>query len=138
MHWVPFVAILSVMNALRIDHIQLAMPPGGEDRARAFWGDLLGMAEDPKPEPLAGKGGCWFRCESVRLHVGVEAGFSPQLKAHPAFTVDDLASRAESLMKAGHRVKWDETLPDRKRFYVADPFGNRIEFMRNGDGFAER
>lgn len=126
------------MNALRIDHIQLAMPAGGEDRARAFWGGLLGMIEDPKPEPLAGRGGCWFRCGPIRLHIGVEAEFSPQRKAHPAFTVEDLTGLAASLETVGDAIKWDEALPDRKRFYTADPFGNRIEFIQSGDGFAER
>ncbi|MDB4474725.1 hypothetical protein N9023_06920, partial [Opitutaceae bacterium] len=99
---------------------------------------LLGMTQDPKPEPLAGRGGCWFRDGTVRLHVGVEAKFSPQLKAHPAFSAGDLAGLAESFEAAGLAIKWDESLPGRKRFYTADPFGNRIEFMRRGDGFAER
>ncbi|GAB5559719.1 MAG: VOC family protein [Synoicihabitans sp.] len=130
--------MVGMMKTLTLDHIQLAMPPGGEDRARAFWGDLLGMTEDPKPEPLARRGGCWFRSGSVRLHVGVEQEFAPQRKAHPAFTVEDLDEVAPVMEAAGHPIKWDDALPDRKRFYVADPFGNRIEFMRDGDGFSQR
>ncbi len=126
------------MGILSLDHIQVAIPPGGEDRARTFWGEILGIREDPKSEPLASRGGYWFRSGSVRLHLGVEEGFFPRLKAHPAFTVDDLAQLSESLEAHGYAVKWDTALPDRKRFYVADPFGNRIEFMRAGDGFAQR
>lgn len=126
------------MDAFRIDHIQLAMPPGREDEARAFWGDLLGMTEDPKPESLTGRGGCWFRDGPVRLHVGVDAEFSPQLKAHPAFTVEDLSGLAAKFQTAGSAIKWDNALPDRQRFYATDPFGNRIEFIRVGDGFSER
>lgn len=126
------------MSILCLDHIQLAMPPGGEDAARAFFGGVLGMIEDPKPEPLASRGGCWFSMGPVRLHLGVEADFSSQLKAHPAFLAADLEVVAESMEAAGHAVKWDTALPDRQRFYVADPFGNRLEFMRDGDGFGQR
>ena len=96
------------------------------------------MAEDEKPEPLRARGGCWFRGGTALVHVGIEADFRPQRKAHPAFVVEDLEALAARLEAAGHPVSWDEVLPDRKRFYTADPFGNRIEFLRAGDGFGER
>lgn len=122
----------------RLDHIQLAMPPGEESKARAFWGGLLGMTEDEKPEPLASRGGCWFRACAVILHLGVEKDFAPQRKAHPAFCVRDLDGLAARLAAAGYPVTWDEALPERRRFYTADPFGNRIELMRDGDGFGQK
>ncbi len=122
----------------RLDHIQLAMPAGGEDQARIFWGGLLGMAEEVKPEPLASRGGCWFRMGDIIIHLGVEKDFTPQKKAHPAFCVGDLAELAQRLAAAGYPVTWDEALPDRRRFYTADPFGNRIEFIRDGDGFGQK
>jgi catechol 2,3-dioxygenase-like lactoylglutathione lyase family enzyme len=121
-----------------IDHIQLAMPPGSENKARAFFRDLLGMREDEKPGPLASRGGCWFRSGAAILHLGVEENFAPQKKAHPAFIAADLDDIAATFMMAGYPVKWDETLPDRQRFYTDDPFGNRLEFMRDGDGFAQK
>jgi len=123
---------------MQLDHIQLAMPPGKEDQARRFFIDLLGMAEEAKPSPLDTRGGCWFRRDAVRLHVGVEADFAPQRKAHPAFTVEDLAGLATRLAEADFPVKWDNALRDRQRFYTTDPFGNRLEFLRAGDGFRER
>lgn len=113
------------------------MPPGGEGRARAYFGDIIGMLEDVKPEPLGGRGGCWFHAGGAILHLGVEKEFAPQLKAHPAFCVLHLDALAERLGKAGFPVVWDEALQDKRRFYSADPFGNRIEFIRDGDGFGQ-
>lgn len=114
------------------------MPVGAEAEARAFFGDLLGMTEEAKPEPLASRGGCWFRAGAVILHLGVEADFAPQRKAHPAFCIDTLDALAERLAAAGYTVTWDHALPNRRRFYSADPFGNRIEFMQDGDGFGQK
>ncbi len=122
----------------RLDHIQLAMPPDGEDDARSFFSGILGMVEEAKPEPLAGRGGCWFRAGSAILHLGVEKDFSPQRKAHPAFCVSGIDSLAAALQKHGKEILWDDALPNRKRFYTTDPFGNRIEFIQSGDGFTEK
>jgi len=122
----------------RLDHIQLAMPPGEEEQARGFWNGLLGLTEEVKPEPLASRGGCWFRSDDIIVHIGVEKNFAPQKKAHPAFCVDDLDGLAERLAAAGCSVVWDEALSNRRRFYTEDPFGNRIEFLANGDGFGQK
>jgi catechol 2,3-dioxygenase-like lactoylglutathione lyase family enzyme len=122
----------------RLDHIQLAMPPGGEDKARAFWGGLLGMTEERKPEPLVSQGGCWFRLGDAIVHLGVERDFARQKKAHPAFCVRDLDGLAQRLAAAGYAVIPDDALPERQRFYTVDPFGNRIEFIAEGDGFGQK
>jgi extradiol dioxygenase family protein len=122
----------------RLDHIHIAMPPGGESKARAFFGVLLGLKEDPKPAVLIDRGGCWFRAGDVIVHVGVERDFAPQRKAHPAFCVRDPEALAIRLKEAAFSVEWEEVLPDRRRFYTADPFGNRIEFIRDGDGFSQK
>jgi catechol 2,3-dioxygenase-like lactoylglutathione lyase family enzyme len=118
------------MTILALDHVQLAMPAGGEDAARAFYAGLLGLAEQPKPANLAIRGGCWFTAASVKLHLGVEADFRPARKAHPAFVVDDVAALAARLTDAGHRVVTDAPLAGYDRVYVDDPFGNRIELMQ--------
>lgn len=96
------------------------------------------MEEMEKPGPLRGRGGCWFRAGLVHLHIGVEEEFHPQRKAHPAFLIEELDALAIRLEEAGQPVKWDEVLPGRRRFYTADPFGNRIELMQAGDGFSEK
>jgi catechol 2,3-dioxygenase-like lactoylglutathione lyase family enzyme len=110
---------------MRLDHVQVAAPPGCEADARAFYGGLLGLAEVEKPEPLRARGGVWFE----QLHVGVEEDFAPARKAHPALRVDDLDGLAARLAAAGAPVQWDESLPDVRRFYTADPWGNRIELL---------
>lgn len=120
-----------------LDHVQLAMPEGQEDAARKFYGDLLGLPEVAKPEPLASRGGCWFEKDGVVVHLGVQKDFVPASKAHPAFTVSDVDALAERIAKAGYKVLPDDALPERKRFYVFDPFGNRIEFIQDGLGFAQ-
>jgi len=112
-----------------IDHVQLAIPRGGEEAARAMFVGLLGLAEVPKPESLQKRGGCWFKGEHVFVHCGVDPNFQPATKAHIAFRVDDLDALAAALAAAGQQVVWDEELADEKRFYATDPFGNRLEFM---------
>ncbi|MBN2906670.1 MAG: glyoxalase [Rhodobacteraceae bacterium] len=112
-----------------LHHVQLAMPQGGEDAARRFYGDLLGLAEHDKPAALAARGGVWFGRGEVRLHLGVEAGFVPARKAHPALLVRGLDELAARLERAGVALCWDGDLPGMRRFYVEDPFGNRIEML---------
>jgi catechol 2,3-dioxygenase-like lactoylglutathione lyase family enzyme len=117
-------------TTIGIDHVQLAIPVGGENRARPFYIGLLGMTEMPKPEPLASRGGCWFEAPGVKLHLGVEADFRPAQKAHPALLVCDLTALATRLKAAGVPLRWDNDLPGVLRCHVDDPFGNRIELIQ--------
>ena len=112
-----------------IDHVQLAAPAGCEDAARRFFGELLGLQELAKPEALRGRGGVWFRVGSQQLHVGVEDGFAPARKAHPAFTVTGYNDLRERLRAAGVEFTEDNMIPGLRRCYVADPWGNRIELV---------
>lgn len=119
------------MPATTLDHVQIAAPPGCEPAARHFFGDLLGLQELPKPAPLRARGGCWFALGDRQLHIGVDPDFAPAGKAHVALRVgaaelDDLAAR---LAAADFPVTWDTALPAERRFYSADPWGNRIEFL---------
>jgi catechol 2,3-dioxygenase-like lactoylglutathione lyase family enzyme len=118
------------MTVTGLDHVQVAAPPGCEAEARAFYGELLGLEELPKPEPLAARGGCWFRAGAQELHVGVEDPFAPARKAHPGLVVADLDALASTLGAHGIDVAYDDTIPGTKRFYAADPFGNRLEFRQ--------
>ena len=113
------------------DHVQIAMPAGREDSARAFYAGLLGMTELPKPPVLAARGGCWFSSGAAVLHLGVEASFAPARKAHPALLVDDIDRLAAALTAAGCEcVPADGEIPGVRRFHAGDPFGNRIEFQQ--------
>ena len=117
------------MTVIAIEHVQLAMPPGREEEARAFYAGLLGMVEVRKPAHLAARGGAWFEAGEVKVHLGVEEGFRPARKAHPAFVVADLEELVGRLRAAGHEVAEDQPLEGWQRVYTADPFGNRIELM---------
>ena len=97
--------------------------------ATRFYDGILGLAQVPKPAHLAARGGCWFEAGEVRLHLGVEAGFRPAEKAHPALLVDDLAALIERLQAADVEIVRDQPLPAFERIHVSDPFGNRLEFL---------
>ena len=112
-----------------IDHVQLAMPPGEESKARHFFGELLGMRELPKPPELAIRGGCWFASGPVQLHLGVEEDFRPARKAHPAFRCPDYISLIARLKRHGVQVVEVKDIPGVQRCHLYDPFGNRIELI---------
>jgi len=122
---------------VRLHHVQVACPEGGEDEARRFWVDGLGMTEVDKPPALAGRGGCWFRSYdaagevAAELHVGVEEPFAPARKAHPALVVEDLAVVSSWLSAAGFEVDVSQrdSLPGFQRFHTFDAHGNRVEVL---------
>ncbi|WP_329395176.1 glyoxalase [Streptomyces lydicus] len=125
-----------------LDHVQLVAPPGTEDTLRAYYGDLLGMTELPKPPALAARGGWgspllersrelggWFEAGTAYLHLGIDPSFRPARKAHPGLRVTDIDAFATRLTAAGAPVTWDDGLPGHRRFYTTDPVGNRLEFL---------
>jgi catechol 2,3-dioxygenase-like lactoylglutathione lyase family enzyme len=112
-----------------IDHVQLAMPPGGEGPARRFYRDLLGMDEVAKPAELVKRGGCWFKSGEVQIHLGVEQKFHPAKKAHPALRCYDYATLVKRLHEAGVDILEVNDIPGVRRCHTYDPFGNRIELV---------
>jgi catechol 2,3-dioxygenase-like lactoylglutathione lyase family enzyme len=115
---------------MRLHHVQVSCPPGGEDAARRFYRDALGIPEVPKPAALAARGGCWFRGSGdVEVHVGVEQDFRAATKAHPALLVDDVVAVAEAVQRCGFPVTWDADFPGYRRFYTVDGNGNRVEVL---------
>jgi catechol 2,3-dioxygenase-like lactoylglutathione lyase family enzyme len=118
------------MTPVMLDHLQIAMPGGGESAARAFYGSLLGLPEVAKPAVLRDRGGLWFMLGGgIGFHLGVEADFRPAVKAHPALRLTHFAETLVRLEAAGHEVKRDRDPFGRARAYVADPFGNRLELI---------
>ena len=123
---------MSADAILGYDHVQLLCPPGGEDAARAYWCEVVGLDETPKPEPLRARGGVWFRCGEHGLHVGAEEGFAPAERAHPAIRVRDGAAfdaLAERLRAAGYPAEDAEVPIAERRMKTRDPFGNMVEFV---------
>lgn len=115
----------------RINHVQITIPPGAEDAARAFYCVALGLSEIPKPESLAGRGGFWLAIGDGQIHVGTESGFDRlTTKAHIAYEVDDVAYWRERLESAGAAIADSVPIPGYDRFETRDPFGNRIEFIQ--------
>jgi catechol 2,3-dioxygenase-like lactoylglutathione lyase family enzyme len=115
---------------IAIDHLQLAMPLGEEQKARAFYGGLLAMTELTRPPELAKRGGCWFESGGVQLHLGVESDFRPAKKAHPALRCRDYAVFVQRLRDRGIEVTEPHDIPGVSRCHVHDPFGNRLELIR--------
>jgi len=117
-----------------LDHVQIAAPPGCEAQARHFYGENRTpptLPELEKPAPVEPRGGVWFALGDAQLHIGVEAQFRPARKAHPALRIDGatLDALARRLADAGAAVRWDEELPDVRRFFTDDPWGNRLELL---------
>jgi catechol 2,3-dioxygenase-like lactoylglutathione lyase family enzyme len=120
---------MSELVFIAIDHVQLAMPRGEEEKARHFYRDLLGMTEIAKPPELEKRGGCWFQSGSVQVHLGVEENFRPSKKAHPALRCHDYDALTSRLRAAGVDLVEDAGIPGVKRCHVFDAFGNRIELI---------
>jgi catechol 2,3-dioxygenase-like lactoylglutathione lyase family enzyme len=123
--------MMAVLPFSRLDHVQLAMPTGEEETARAFYRDLLGMEELPKPPELVSRGGCWFGSGEAQIHLGVERDFRPAKKAHPALRCHDYEGLTEKLGAAGIELIADDNLAGVARCYIHDPFGNRMELIRS-------
>jgi catechol 2,3-dioxygenase-like lactoylglutathione lyase family enzyme len=117
-------------HLVRLDHVQLAMPAGGEAEADAFYVGVLGLRTLPKPPAMAARGGRWFSSGDVKIHLGVDPDFRPARKAHPALVVDDLEALTAALAAAGVDLRPDTELAGVRRGFIDDPFGNRIELIQ--------
>ena len=128
------------VEVVGLDHVQLLMPTGGDAAARRFYGELLGLREVPKPDELGPRGGCWFAGPGgFGIHIGVDQRFIAAHRAHPCLIVVDLDGARRALAAAGAQITEDDSELRVRRFYTADPFGNRIELVEAGDaGFSER
>jgi catechol 2,3-dioxygenase-like lactoylglutathione lyase family enzyme len=115
---------------LSIDHVQLAIPRGGDAEARRFYGEVLGFIEVPKPEAMRARGGMWFQAGPVQIHLGIEDDMRASVKAHPALVVDDLDGYRARLLAAGCEWRDADDLPGTRRGHTRDPFGNRIELIQ--------
>ena len=118
-----------------LDHAFLTIPEGAEDEARLFYGNALGLAEIERPDGLRKSGGVWFGVGGQELHLGTDDSHAATKRPHPGFRVDSvkaLEELARRLEGAGNEVAWDTRIEGRRRFYVRDPFGNRLELLTEG------
>jgi catechol 2,3-dioxygenase-like lactoylglutathione lyase family enzyme len=125
---------------MRLHHVQVCCPRGGEPEARRFYGEGLGLVEVEKPAALAGRGGAWFRAYddagavTAELHVGVEEPFAPARRAHPALVLSSLEALEEIVARLAalgfevDRREWD-TFPGYRRVHVEDAHRNRVELL---------
>lgn len=113
----------------KLNHIQLCIPFGEEERAREFYAEVLGLEEIEKPDVLKRRdGGLWFQAADIQLHISAEDAQSKS-KRHPAFEVEDMERIKKYLQSRGVRVKDEISIPGVNRFSFFDPFDNRIELM---------
>ena len=112
-----------------IDHVQLTGPKGCEEKARSFYNGVLGLKEIPKPSSVKSSGGCWFAIGTQEIHIGIEDPFTPPVKAHPAFVIQNIEELRSHLKEQAIEIKEDRPIAGRTRFFVRDPFGNRLEFL---------
>ena len=121
-----------MISPMRLSHVNVTIPKGGEDVARSFYGGLLGLREIPKPEAMRVRGGVWFDADGLDIHLSVEeARAGADAYRHFGLGcahVDDLRAKLEA---AGASTEDGRPAPWR-RFYVRDPFGNRIEIHAAG------
>jgi catechol 2,3-dioxygenase-like lactoylglutathione lyase family enzyme len=117
----------------RLDHVQLCIPFGEEERAREFYTQVLGLEEIEKPEALKPNGGLWFKIADIQLHIGVEER-QGKSKRHPAFEVEGLEQIREHLRENRVKIKEETPVPGLNRFSFFDPFENRIELLEKSDG----
>ena len=118
------------MTVVAVDHVQLGYPPGGDDAARRFYGEVLGFVEIPKPEAMRARGGMWFQAGPIQIHLGLEPEMRASAKAHPGLVVDDLDAFCARLAAAGCEWRPDDSVPGVRRGHTKDPFGNRIELIQ--------
>jgi catechol-2,3-dioxygenase len=113
-----------------VQHVNLTIPPGAEELARSFYTDILGLREIPKPSELRVNGGLWYQVGSFELHLSIERdGASTGSRRHVGFVVNDLERARRFFSEHGIATLPQADLPSWRRFYVHDPFGNRLEIQ---------
>jgi catechol 2,3-dioxygenase-like lactoylglutathione lyase family enzyme len=122
------------IGIVRVDHVQVTVPPALEAEATRFYGEVLGLERIPKPTESAKRGGAWFRHGAVQVHVSIESideRANADSKRHVCYVVADLAAAERAFRDAGVAILADPTPePGWPRFYVRDPAGNRIEIAQ--------
>jgi catechol 2,3-dioxygenase-like lactoylglutathione lyase family enzyme len=112
----------------KVDHVQICIPKGEEEKGREFYCGILGLNEIEKPNSLKKNGGFWLEIAEIQLHIGTEH-IEGKSKRHPAFEIDNLKEVKDYLIKRGVQIKEDDKIPGIKRFSIFDFWHNRIELI---------
>lgn len=113
-----------------VQHVNLTIPRGGEEQARSFYTTILSLKEIEKPKDLRVHGGLWYKVGELELHLSVEDGaLVVPSRRHVGFIVDDLERARRFFESHGIATLPQADLPGWRRFFVHDPFGNRLEIQ---------
>lgn len=117
------------LRIISINHVQVTVPPHLEEVCKAFYGEVLGLEEVEKPEPLKSRGGAWYNVGALQLHLSLEDGADGAVsKRHVCYLVPNLEAAKAGLGAEGVEIEDEGTEPNGlKRFFVRDPAGNKIE-----------
>ncbi|MBX3071919.1 MAG: VOC family protein [Thermomicrobiales bacterium] len=120
-------------SVLRIQHVSVPMPPGGEEEARRFYSGALGLQEKTPPVALADLDIVWFHAgaDGLEVHVFTDrTGQSPVQAQHLCLQVDALDDFRAALESRGIATEDAVAIHNRPRFFIRDPFGNQIEITQ--------
>jgi catechol 2,3-dioxygenase-like lactoylglutathione lyase family enzyme len=116
---------------VRLQHVSISVGAGGAERAREFYGGVLGLEERDVPPTLDPAQFVWFRVGGdLELHCMLRDEEPPR-SAHFCLAVDgSLDELRARLERAGTATSDAEEIVGRPRFFCSDPFGNRVELTR--------
>ncbi|SER23629.1 Catechol 2,3-dioxygenase [Gracilibacillus ureilyticus] len=115
-----------------LHHAQITIPKGAEQQGKDFYCNVLGLSEIDKPDSLKGRGGFWLQVGDKEVHVGTEEGFDRlSTKAHLAYRVEDVSYWRDVLTENNIKILDSVPIPGYERFEFRDPFGNRVEMIKN-------
>jgi glyoxylase I family protein len=115
------------ISVFAIDHCSVLITD--VDRSRAFYGDILGLKEIPRPRTFDFVV-LWYDLGNQHVHLLLKDKPDTSSPRHFALRVSDIAG-ARNHFK-GHGIPIQETtpIPGAERFFVHDPDGNRIEIIQ--------
>jgi len=117
-----------------VDHINFTIDDGPEafEQARAFYGGVLDLEPLGRTTHAESPTGAWYLCGAQQVHLSAERNAASSNRAsrrHAGFMVKGLDALRARLAAAGFEVEEGSPLARQKRFFVRDPFGNRLEFL---------
>jgi catechol 2,3-dioxygenase-like lactoylglutathione lyase family enzyme len=119
---------------VRLQHVAIGIAADGAERARSFYGDLLGLEERTLPKGVDAERFIWFQLgEGLDLHLHVlDEADPPAVRAHFCVVVGNDLDRIRSRVEAAGVATRDPRLwAGRAAFFCCDPFDNLIEFAQH-------